>query len=157
MEAHQIRKGVYWVGGIDWDLRNFHGYLTQRGSTYNAYLILDESVVLVDTVKHSLFDEMGARIQKIVDSVKIDDIVSNHEEGIFFSKNLMIQPGLEFYGKIGELSDIKPLSRQRHYIFPTLDFFIARRFRWHTGAGFGLTRASDKITFKSILSIIIKF
>jgi flavorubredoxin len=76
----EIKPGVYWVGGIDWDLREFHGYLTQRGSTYNAYLIVDEKVVLVDTVKHYMFDEMLARIREVVDPAKIDYIVSNHVE-----------------------------------------------------------------------------
>lgn len=42
MNPIKIREDIYWVGGIDWELRNFHGYLTQKGSTYNAYLILDE-------------------------------------------------------------------------------------------------------------------
>jgi len=80
MDKVEIKPGIYWVGGIDWDLRNFHGYITQRGSTYNAYLIIDEKVVLVDTVKHYLFDEMLSRIKEIVDPTKIDYIVSNHVE-----------------------------------------------------------------------------
>ncbi|UCF07172.1 MAG: FprA family A-type flavoprotein [Thermoplasmata archaeon] len=80
MNAVQIKPDVYWVGGIDWDIRNFHGYLTQRGTTYNAYLILDEKVVLVDTVKHYLFDEMLARIKTVIEPSKIDYIVSNHVE-----------------------------------------------------------------------------
>ena len=50
MQPIEMKKGIYWVGGIDWDLRNFHGYLTQRGSTYNAYLIIDEKITLIDTV-----------------------------------------------------------------------------------------------------------
>lgn len=76
----EIKPDIYWVGGIDWDIRNFHGYLTQRGSSYNAYLIMDEKVVLVDTVKHYLFDEMLSRIKEIIDPSKIDYIVSNHVE-----------------------------------------------------------------------------
>lgn len=80
MNPLEIKKGIYWVGAIDWDLRNFHGYLTQRGSTYNAYLIIDEKITLVDTVKHYMFDEMLERIKKIVDPAKIDIIVSNHVE-----------------------------------------------------------------------------
>jgi flavorubredoxin len=76
----QLKPDIYWVGGIDWDLRNFHGYLTQRGTTYNAYLILDEKITLVDTVKHYLFDEMVQRIKAIIDPAKIDVIVSNHVE-----------------------------------------------------------------------------
>lgn len=80
MKAREIKKGIYWVGGIDWDLRNFHGYLTQRGSTYNAYLIIDEKVTLVDTVKDYLTEEMFERIGKIIDPSKIDYIISNHVE-----------------------------------------------------------------------------
>jgi flavorubredoxin len=76
----ELKPDIYWVGGIDWDLRDFHGYKTQRGSTYNAYLIVDEKVVLVDTVKHYLYDEMLCRIQEIIDPSKIDIIVSNHVE-----------------------------------------------------------------------------
>ncbi|MBU1007429.1 MAG: FprA family A-type flavoprotein [Candidatus Omnitrophica bacterium] len=80
MKALEIKKGVYWVGAIDWKLRNFHGYLTQRGSTYNAYLIIDDKITLVDTVKHYFFDEMLERIKDIVEPSKIDYIVSNHTE-----------------------------------------------------------------------------
>lgn len=77
-------------------------------------------------------------------------------EGIQVNKNFAIRPGLEFYGKMGEISDFKPKSEQQHYIFPTLDFFIGKRLKWHLGVGFGLTDAADKITIKSILSIILK-
>lgn len=80
MKAREIKKGIYWVGGVDWDLRNFHGYLTQRGSTYNAYLIVDEKIVLIDTVKDYLTEEMFERIEKVVDPSKIDYIISNHVE-----------------------------------------------------------------------------
>ena len=80
MRPVEIKPGIYWVGGIDWDLRNFHGYLTQRGSTYNAYLIVDEKIALVDTVKHYLFAEMLSRIREVVDPFRIDYIVSNHVE-----------------------------------------------------------------------------
>jgi flavorubredoxin len=76
----ELKPNIFWVGGIDWDLRNFHGYVTQRGTTYNAYLIMDEKVVLVDTVKHYLYEEMLSRIKDICDPSKIDYIVSNHVE-----------------------------------------------------------------------------
>nr|NGX32322.1 Nitric oxide reductase [Candidatus Anoxychlamydiales bacterium] len=80
MRAFEIKKGIYWVGAIDWELREFHGYLTQRGSTYNAYLIIDEKIVLVDTVKSHLTDELISRIKTIIDPSKIDIIISNHTE-----------------------------------------------------------------------------
>ncbi len=80
MKAVEIKPNVYWVGGIDWNLRNFHGYITPRGSTYNAYLIIDEKITLIDTVKHYLFDEMKSRISSVVDPEEIDIIISNHVE-----------------------------------------------------------------------------
>jgi flavorubredoxin len=76
----KLRNDVYWVGAIDWDIRNFHGYITHRGTTYNAYLILDEKIALVDFVKEPFFDEMIERIEEIVDPKKIDYLISNHAE-----------------------------------------------------------------------------
>jgi flavorubredoxin len=80
LEKIEIKKDIYWVGGIDWDIRNFHGYSTKRGTTYNSYLIIDKKITLVDTVKHYLFDEMVSRIKEIIDPSKIDYIISNHVE-----------------------------------------------------------------------------
>jgi flavorubredoxin len=56
MKAVEVKKDIYWVGTIDWNVRNFHGYLTQQGTTYNAYLIIDEKITLVDTAKADFSD-----------------------------------------------------------------------------------------------------
>ncbi len=80
MEIVELKKGIYWVGAIDWNVRDFHGYSTSCGTTYNAYLILDEKNVLVDTVKAPFYLEMLGRISEIIDPSKIDIIVSNHVE-----------------------------------------------------------------------------
>ena len=76
----RLTDGVYWVGAIDWNLRDFHGYTTPRGGTYNAYLIVDEKIALVDTVKHGFGRDMVERIKEIVDPSKIDYVISNHVE-----------------------------------------------------------------------------
>ena len=80
MEKVELKKGIYWVGAIDWNIRDFHGYSTPHGTTYNAYLILDEKNVLVDTVKAPFYLEMLGRISEIIDPSKIDVVVSNHVE-----------------------------------------------------------------------------
>lgn len=80
MQSVEIKPNVYWVGGIDWDLRNFHGYVTPRGSTYNSYLIIDDKITLIDTVKHYLADEMLDRIRAVVDPEEIDYVLVNHVE-----------------------------------------------------------------------------
>lgn len=80
MKPVELRKGIYWVGAIDWSLRNFHGYTTNRGATYNAYLIVDEKVALIDTVKAPFAEELLQRIAEVIDPEKIDYVVSNHVE-----------------------------------------------------------------------------
>ena len=76
----EIKKDIYWVGSMDYSMRCFHGYSTEKGSTYNAYLIMDEKITLIDTVKAPFCLEMLGRIRNIVDPAKIDYIVSNHVE-----------------------------------------------------------------------------
>jgi len=76
----QLADGACWVGAIDWNIRNFHGYSTHRGTTYNAYLIIDEKIALIDTVKAPFFGEMLGRINQLIDPAKIDYLVSNHVE-----------------------------------------------------------------------------
>lgn len=78
----EILKGVYWVGVVDWSIRHFHGYelTTHRGSSYNAYLILDEKNVLVDTVWEPFQEQLIENIREVIDPAKIDIVVANHAE-----------------------------------------------------------------------------
>ena len=78
--AEKISEHVYWVGATDWNVRDFHGYKTQRGTTYNAFLVIDEKITLIDTVKSGFASEMLERISSIIPPEKIDYIVSNHSE-----------------------------------------------------------------------------
>jgi len=80
MKAVEIAQGIYNVGVIDWNIRDFHGYSTEYGTTYNAFLIVDEKVVLIDTVKNEFTDQMLARIAEVVEPKKIDMVISNHSE-----------------------------------------------------------------------------
>lgn len=79
-EPIQIAEGIYYVGYKDWNVRDFHGYTTVRGSTYNSYLIIDEKITLIDTVKWLYADRLLENISRIVDPAKIDFLVSNHTE-----------------------------------------------------------------------------
>lgn len=76
----EIAKNIFEVGVSDWNVRNFHGYLTPCGSSYNAYLILDEKITLIDTVKAPFSEELVERISEVVDLEKIDYVVCNHVE-----------------------------------------------------------------------------
>lgn len=80
LNAIEISPKVWWVGGIDWNERLFHGYTTERGITYNAYLIMDEKVTLIDTCKATFSNELVQRISQVVDPAKIDVVITNHVE-----------------------------------------------------------------------------
>ena len=81
MKAIQISPKVWWVGAIDWQLKEFHGYTTRRGSTYNAFLVMDERITLIDTVKAPFIEEMFERIASVVNPGKIDVIVQSSQGG----------------------------------------------------------------------------
>ncbi|MDH4213941.1 MAG: flavodoxin domain-containing protein [Candidatus Thorarchaeota archaeon] len=82
MKPVEVVKDVYWVGAIDYDVRNFHGYsyTTHHGTTYNAYLIIGDKIALVDGVLGSFSEEMFSRISEITDPETIDYMISNHTE-----------------------------------------------------------------------------
>ena len=80
MRAVEIKPGIYWVGAIDWAVRDFHGYVTPNGTSYNNYLILDKQVTLVDTVKHDFCEYTLDNIRSLIDPATIENIVVNHIE-----------------------------------------------------------------------------
>jgi flavorubredoxin len=80
MKATEIKKDIYWVGAIDWAVRDFHGYVTPRGTTYNNYLLKDDEITLVDTVKYDFSDQTIKNIRELVDPAQIRHIVINHIE-----------------------------------------------------------------------------
>jgi flavorubredoxin len=80
MEPIKIADGVYDVGVTDWNIRDFHGYSTDLGTTYNSFLIVDEKTVLIDTVKREFTDQLLDNIAAVMDPRKIDYVISNHTE-----------------------------------------------------------------------------
>ncbi|MFA5203397.1 MAG: flavodoxin domain-containing protein [Lentisphaeria bacterium] len=78
----EIKPGIHWIGIVDWGLRHFHGHelSTNRGSTYNSYLILDEKIAVVDTVWAPFTEEFMANLRQLVDPARIDYVITNHAE-----------------------------------------------------------------------------
>ncbi len=100
MKAIKISEDLHWVGAVDWDVRDFHGhsYTVHRGTTYNAYLIIDEKICLIDSVYNSLSSEFIERLKSVIDPSKIDYIVANHVE-------------VDHSGSIGEILKLSPNAK----------------------------------------------
>lgn len=75
-----IVEGVHWVGYVDWNIRDFHGYVTDRGSSYNAYLILDREPALVDSVKAPYAADLLRHIAELMNPADLRWVVCNHAE-----------------------------------------------------------------------------
>ncbi|MBL7114967.1 MAG: FprA family A-type flavoprotein [Kiritimatiellae bacterium] len=75
-----LKEGVDWVGYVDWTVRDFHGYFTNRGSSYNSYLIRDEKVALIDAVKAPYAQVLLDHVSALVPLEKVDYLVINHAE-----------------------------------------------------------------------------
>src|SRR5512139_201400 len=80
--AFKIKDNITWVGKTDWELRKFHGeeLSTQRGSSYNSYLVREEKTVLIDTVWGPFDREFVQHLKQVIDLKKIDFVVANHGE-----------------------------------------------------------------------------
>lgn len=78
----QINEYISWIGKTDWELKKFHGdeFTTNKGSSYNAYLIQDEKTVLIDTVWLPYDKEFVSNLKQEIDIHKIDAIIMQHGE-----------------------------------------------------------------------------
>jgi flavorubredoxin len=122
--AVKVTDNVYWVGAIDWTIRDFHGYTTPHGSTYNAYLVMAEDITLIDTVKAPFMGEMLARIKSVVDPSNIKYIISNHSEmdhsGCLSEMIDLIKPQTVFASAVG-VKTLKELFHDEHEIIEVED------------------------------------
>jgi anaerobic nitric oxide reductase flavorubredoxin len=125
MTQIKLSENIFWVGAVDWNIRHFHGftYSTHRGTTYNAYLIIDKKTALVDSVYTPFAEEMIENIREIIDPSKIDYVVANHVE-------------TDHSGAIGEILKLAPKAKvigtarckeglQKHY-FGNWDFQVVK-------------------------------
>ena len=123
-QARKVSDHVWWVGALDWALRDFHGYSTQRGSSYNAFLVMGDYPVLVDTVKAQFRDEMLARIASVVDPADIKVIVSHHAEmdhsGALPRTIDIIKPDKVYASTMG-VKNLHDQLHDRHEITPVKD------------------------------------
>lgn len=81
MGSIKLKDNVYWIGVKNPELKVFDIIMeTKKGTTYNSYLIVDEKIVVIDTVKDGYFDEFLRNIKEVIGERKIDYVVVQHTE-----------------------------------------------------------------------------
>lgn len=81
MGAEQLKDNIYWVGVKDPKLRVFDIIMeTKKGTTYNSYVIDDEKIAILDTVKDGFYDEFKENLVSVIGDRNVDYVVVHHTE-----------------------------------------------------------------------------
>jgi flavorubredoxin len=81
MKPREIKRGVYWVGAIDWDRRLFDALIPlPDGTSYNSYLIKgNKKTALIDAVDPTMKEVLIEHLDEL--KIKtIDYVIANHAE-----------------------------------------------------------------------------
>jgi flavorubredoxin len=79
-EKNSLTDGIHWIGAVDWNARDFHSFTTERGTSYNAYLIQDAQTAVIDCVKEEFTGELLHHLRQRSDPNKVNYLVCNHAE-----------------------------------------------------------------------------
>ncbi|GAA0180827.1 FprA family A-type flavoprotein [Clostridium sediminicola] len=76
-----ITEKVFWVGVNDRETHLFENYWPlEKGVSYNSYIINDDKVAILDTVKFNKTSEFIDNIKAVIGDKKVDYLVVNHME-----------------------------------------------------------------------------
>ena len=77
----KVTDTIYYVGANDHDVDLFEGqYVVPNGMAYNSYVIMDETVAVMDTIDASKTSEWLANVAEVLGSRKPDFLVVQHME-----------------------------------------------------------------------------
>jgi flavorubredoxin len=80
-QAIKIKENIYWIGANDRRTHIFENYWPlPKGVAYNSYLIVDEKVVVVDTIERGKMEAYVENIVSLLDGRAVDYVIVNHME-----------------------------------------------------------------------------
>lgn len=144
--AREIKKDIYWIGVNDRRTHIFENYWPlPKGVAYNSYIIVEEKVVVIDTIERSKMDDYVENIEQLLNGRKVDYLVINHMEpdhtgaikallchypDVKIIGNAKTFPMLKnFYGVCENLMEVKEgdsLDLGKH----KLNFYMAPMLHW---------------------------
>jgi len=79
--VRNITKDITWVGGSDRRLSRFENmFPLPKGVSYNAYVVLDEKTVLLDTADRAIGRQFIENVEYALLGRKLDYLIVNHME-----------------------------------------------------------------------------
>ncbi|KAL0208550.1 hypothetical protein P9112_011137 [Eukaryota sp. TZLM1-RC] len=80
-ESHKVAENTFYVGAVDFSIRNFHGYETRYGTSYNSYVITNvDHPTVIDSVKAPFADEYIRNIEKVIPLNELKYAIALHAE-----------------------------------------------------------------------------
>ncbi len=143
----ELKPNIYCFKGINYNDLTFHGPVlqTDKGSSYNSYLIIDEQITLIDTMDEKFCEAFFTKLNTILNGRKIDNIIVNHVEpdhsGSYTKVKKMFPDAKSYCSKASEksmrkmyfgdytyevVSDLETLSIGKY----TLKFILTPLIHW---------------------------
>jgi flavorubredoxin len=81
MKPRELKRGIYWVGAIDWDRRLFDALIPlPDGTSYNSYLVKgSQKTALIDAVDPTMREVLLEHLDELKIK-KLDYVIANHAE-----------------------------------------------------------------------------
>lgn len=77
----KVTEDTFWIGASDRRLALFENiYPIPRGVSYNAYVLMDEKTVLLDTVDKSVSGQFFENLEHVLGGRSLDYLIVNHME-----------------------------------------------------------------------------
>lgn len=138
MFTHKLKGKVYYVGVNDRKIHRFEGmWPVPHGVSYNSYLIVDESVTLIDTVDVAYCDIFLSKIKALIGDRPIDYLVINHMEPDHSgSLRILTQmyPNMVLVGNkqtFGMIEGFYGLKDEQTYVVKDGDFLLTGHHKLH--------------------------
>lgn len=79
--VRNVTKEIFWIGASDRRLERFENiFPIPRGVSYNAYLLMDEKTILLDTVDAHVAGQFFENLEYVLGERELDYVVVNHME-----------------------------------------------------------------------------
>jgi hypothetical protein len=83
-------------------------------------------------------------IEKALSGDELDNgLEANFYGGFYWRRHYLAQPGLEYFGRFGEINDFQDQNYQPHQFFAVVDVRFLEGFILNLGLGYGINLGSD--------------
>jgi hypothetical protein len=152
-----LRYRLFEAGQRFWDPAIYlEYYLPDHGYSENerleARIILEKNTGPFQIRLNPILVKNLGGTDRTGESLADEGMEFEYAMGFYFKGLTDLKPGVEFYGEMGEIGDLKRLDDQEHFVFPTIVLELPVNLEFETGVGFGLTAESDDLVIKGILS-----